>query len=139
MTRKKLFILSLIGFLLIPVYWVASSTYERYQVAAKAEVLFNEIPTYPGATPVEKSQSFYTIGYGYRYKVTGNLEGIFDFYANNMSREWILENRPDSSSSKSMVLKRRDSDYKLTITVSKSDNQPLTSPPYDLTVRVHKP
>lgn len=139
MTRKKLFILSLIGFLLIPVYWVASSTYDRYQVAAKAETLFNEIPIYPEATPIEKSQSFYTIGYGYRYKVTSNIEGILDFYVNRISKEWILEDRPDSSSSKSFVFKRQDNDYKLTISVRKPDNQDLTSPPYDLTVRVHKP
>lgn len=139
MTRQKLFIFSLIGFLLIPIYWVASSTYDRYQVAAKAEALFNEIPSYPGSTPIEKSLSFYNIGYGYKYRVNDDPEKILNFYPGILKDSWVFDTKSGTASSKDISYKNLKDNLNLIITVSKADNQPLTSPPYDLIISVYKP
>lgn len=139
MTRNKLFILSLIGFLLIPVYWVASSTYERYQIASKAEVLFNEIPTYPGSVPVEKSLSFYNIGYGYTYKTSDTPDKVLDFYKRSLIEKWDFEQQNDVSNSKTSIYRKSGDELKLSISIWKSGSPDLSSPPYDLTISVYKP
>ena len=139
MTKFKLFLIALAVLVFLPLYiWVIEPTYQRYQIAGQAEAYFNEIPKYPGATPVEKDLSFYSIGYGYRYRTNDDPEKIISFYRSEI-KDWVFDKRLDTSNTKSAVFDRSDSNLKLTIFVWKSGSTRLDSPPYDLTISVYKP
>ena len=140
MTKFKLFLIALVVLIFLPLYiWVIEPTYQRYQIAGQAEAYFNEIPQYPGAIPVEKWLSFSFIGYGYRYSSNDDPDKIISFYTSQLTNNWQLLNKSGSWNSKDLQFKKEGDIYKLTISVSKLNNQPLTSPPYDLTVFVYKP
>lgn len=140
MTKKKIFLIALAFLIFLPIYvYVIQPTYNRYQVSAQAEVYFNEIPKYPGATPVEKDLSFYTTGYGYRYKTNDDPDKVINYFLENLSGKWALDSRPDTSNARSVILSHTEDNYKLNVSVRKLNNQPLTSPPYDLSIYVYKP